>query len=86
MLPVVQRRQLCRRRDGLVPVRDESREPVVVYGDSPVGVARDDGELHAGGDERRGGGVEVEDGDAGYGELGVLGTVYQPYYQSCDAG
>ena len=85
VLPVVQRRQHGRRRDGLVPVRHERRKPVVVYGDSLVGVPRDDGELHVGGDEWRGCGVEVVDGDAHHRELWFLGTIHQPHHQSCDA-
>lgn len=52
------------------------REVVVGDGDTAVGVACHDRELHGGGDERGCGGVEVVDGDAHHVECGTVGTVY----------
>ncbi|PON97203.1 LOW QUALITY PROTEIN: hypothetical protein TorRG33x02_069590 [Trema orientale] len=95
---VEERRQRHLRRDGLVPVRDEGGEPVVVDGHAPVGVARDDGELHGGGDHRRlrrqGGRrrrqsrrrVELVDGGADDGEPRLVGPVDEPEGEDGDAG
>lgn len=85
MLALVERRQQDLRRDGLVPVGDEGGEPVVVKGDAPVGVPYEDGELHGGGHERRGGGVEAVDGGADHREARLVGAVDEPEDEESDA-
>lgn len=48
---------------------------VVEDGDTVVRITSNDGELHGGGYERWSGGVEIVDGGADEGELGLVGTI-----------
>jgi len=81
---LVQRRQQDLRRYGLVPVGDEGGEPVVVNGDTPVGVLYEDGKLHGGRHERWGGGVEAVDGGSDHREAGLVRTVDKPEHKKSD--
>lgn len=83
---VHQRRQGHLWCDRLVLVRHEGVEAVVVDGHAAVGVVCDEGELHGGGDEGRGSGVEVIDGGADDCELGFVGAVDEPEGEGGDAG
>lgn len=77
-MPLEQRRQGYRGRDGLRPVGDVGGEVVVVDGHPTIRVVAHDGELHVGGDGGGGGGVEVVDGGSDNGEVGLAGAEDQP--------
>lgn len=85
MLLQVQRRQHHLRRDRLVPVCHEGREPVTVNRDAPVWVPYEDVELQGGRQERRGGGVEAVDRGADHREAGLVGAVDEPEDEEGDA-
>ncbi|MED6150672.1 hypothetical protein PIB30_074659 [Stylosanthes scabra] len=62
----------------LVLVGHEGGESVQVEGHAPVWVTNEEGELHGGGHEWRGGCVEGVDGSAYHFEAGFVGTVDDP--------
>lgn len=70
-----QRRQDHGLRDGNALVGDVGREGVVEEGDALVGVPSRHRELHGGGYEGRGGGVELVHGGAHHSELRVVGPI-----------
>lgn len=77
---LVQIGHLSHHRDHFAPVAHEGHEPIVVQGETPVGIGGDDGELHVAGHGAVGH-IELVDGGAFYKEAGLVRTVDEPQHE-----